>query len=892
MSDFKCINCGQIKESKEKCSCSKCGYTMYEMPYDKTETLLLECERFLQSVFAPSIQNSYFDFYRVESDSQTNKDSVISKSEDDARFPDFEKIKGYILSARTSELVIKRAKKTLSEIKAYISTPYRQTYQLSYERAYTFVKERDGVVIKAMEALGHRHSLADVKFPLCTLHYSEASERELSELSFRLIDSLFLLADKMLRYIKQNNAYGAIKISDQCRSDFDGKAVADKAVALKEQLFKTERVLSKSYTVDIFSDGYEELQEMTEAFMQGIQALLKFSAPEPSYRYQLEDGEFVFGDEFSTKINAILSERYADHRSLAARIFTENAFNENKLFDIYDRFIELDTLGIFKANKAERIRMGVHQQQLEALVGLGSVKEAVRKISAYAEANKGSENLNLHMCFYGNPGTGKTEVARIIAGILCEIGVLPSSRVVEVDRSDLVGSYVGETAMKTAKVIQVALGGVLFVDEAYSLAYSESKGDYGHEAISTLIKAMEDKRGQFCVILAGYKNQMMNMVASNPGFRSRIQFEIDFPNYSRKELGDITDYMTKSRGYILTDEAKNILLDITDLKRKEPNFANAREVRNILEHMIMCQNLRVLSSEDKEIGLADAKKYISDTGISVHSSEDDLTPKILSAEEELEALIGLASIKRTVKKIRAYAKRNASKNDLNLHMCFYGNPGTGKTEVARIISRILYGTGVLAEAKLIETDTHGLIGKYVGETAPKTEAKIADAMGGVLFIDEAYSLYEPQNADGSLAGYGDEAISVLLKKMEDCRGKFCVVFAGYRDQMRRMISCNPGLESRVQFTLDFPDYTKEELREIALRFAEKKEYIFEDDALDLFSEVVEYYRQRSNFANARTVRNVLEQVILNQNLRAEDDVTDNKIILQDVEDYIDDEGLF
>jgi SpoVK/Ycf46/Vps4 family AAA+-type ATPase len=350
--------------------------------------------------------------------------------------------------------------------------------------------------------------------------------------------------------------------------------------------------------------------------------------------------------------------------------------------------------------------------------------------------------------------------------------------------------------------------------------------------------------------------------------------------------------MVRSNGYVLKEEAKEILLDVTDVKRKEPNFANAREVRNILEHMIMCQNLRALSSDDKEIGLIDAKKYVSDMGIPVSLSGDDFTPKILTADEELEDLIGLNTVKRLVKKIRAYAKRNIENGELNLHMCFYGNPGTGKTEVGRIISRILYDAGVLPEAKFVETDAHGLIGKYVGETAPKTEAKIADAMGGVLFIDEAYSLCGSQIQNGSTAGYGDEAIAVLLKKMEDSRGKFCVVFAGYRDQMKRMLSSNPGLESRVQFTLDFPDYTREELGEIAVRFASKKKYVLEKEALERILDVAEYYRSKPNFANARTVRNILDQVIMNQNLRTEDEgAVDDTIILQDVEDYISDENI-
>lgn len=891
MAIFKCINCGQIKESEEKCSCSRCGYTMYEMPYDKKTTLFKECKHFLQTILTPQLKSEHFDFYRMELDPETKKEIRVDKSKDDARFPSFNTIKNYILSARTSELSMKRAKTSLAEIKSYISTPYQQKYLVSNERICLSLKEKDDVISAAMEVLNVRSSLSNIKLPLFTLHYSETPEREMLDLSYQLIDSLDMLADKMLRYIKQNNAYGALDVSDDGQLKFPKDSVPSKNDILRGQLIKIETILSKNYIVDILSDGYEELQEMSDAFFQAVNALRDFSALEPSYCYQFEDGDIIFGDAFLAKINAALSERYIDYQSYMLHNFSEKLFGEEELFDIYDRFIELDKFGIFKADKTKRYRMGVYRQQLEALIGLESVKQTIQKISAYAEVNKNSVDLNLHMCFYGNPGTGKTEVARIIAGLLCEIGVLPTNQVVEVDRSDLVGAYVGETAIKTSEVIESAMGGVLFVDEAYSLAYSDSKADYGNEAIATLIKAMEDKRGKFCVILAGYKNPMLKMISSNPGFRSRIQFELDFPNYSRNELGDITDSMIRSRGYILTEEAKELLLDITDLKRKESNFANAREVRNILDHMIMCQNMRALSAEDREIGLVDAKKYISDMGISVPTTDGGLKPKILSAEEELEELIGLDAVKRMVKKIRAYAKRNADKQDLNLHMCFYGNPGTGKTEVARIISRLLYDAGVLPEAKLVETDAHGLIGKYVGETAPKTEAKIADAMGGVLFIDEAYSLYEDSIGGAPSTNYGDEAISVLLKKMEDQRGKFCVVLAGYREQMQRMISSNPGLESRIQFALDFPDYTREELSQIAIRFAEKKGYLFESDALEYFSKVVEYYRSKPNFANARTVRNVLEQVILNQNLRAEDEANNIKIVLQDIEDYVIDENI-
>ena len=183
-----------------------------------------------------------------------------------------------------------------------------------------------------------------------------------------------------------------------------------------------------------------------------------------------------------------------------------------------------------------------------------------------------------------------------------------------------------------------------------------------------------------------------------------------------------------------------------------------------------------------------------------------------------------------------------------------------------------------------------MISKYVGDTASKTLAKINDSMGGVLFIDEAYSL--TKSGEGDAAGYGDEAVAVLLKQMEDKRGQFCVILAGYKTEMSELIGTNPGLASRIQFTLDFPDYSREELSEIALAFLNKKKYEIDDNALELLLDITEYYRASPNFANARTVRNILEQVIMNQNLRAdEEDSDDNTLILSDVQDYIDDENI-
>ena len=748
------------------------------------------------------------------------------------------------------------------------------------------------MLTKAVSALGLNVTIPEIRLPEFTLIYTENPNFDLLPAADGILEDLKLLCEKIRKFIKQNNIYGAAYQKKKCRR-FKPSADGDAAGDLQKCSEKVKRVLAKKYTVDIFSDGTEELGEMLGAFWQAVQAILTLPVLDTYYGYEFPDGEIALNDEILAALRSRLGLRYlALEEAIYAYDFLADR-TEEELFELYDQMIELDTYGLMGVNRFSLMKIGESEKKLNQMIGLSGIKESIQKIKAYALANKDSEDLNVHMCFLGNPGSGKTEVARYIAGILYENKILPTKKIVEVDRSGLVSQYFGATAEKTRAVIEKAMGGVLFIDEAYALGNNSDHGitDYGKEAIDTLVKAMEDYRGKFCVILAGYKNEMLQMLSVNPGFKSRIQFTLDFPNYSRSELKDITELFLKNRNYTIGSAALERILDITDVKRKEPNFANAREIRNIVDQVIMCQNLRTAGTGDRELGIVDVNKYIRDANINLPTTNEGRSPKILTGEEELDRLVGLYGVKRMIKKIKAYAKRNKDESDFNLHMCFTGNPGTGKTEVARILSRILYDAGVLAEAKLVETDGRGLLGKFVGETGPKTEAKINDAMGGVLFIDEAYSLTGSNTVNGGATNYGDEAISVLLKEMEDRRGQFCVILAGYKDEMKNMLSTNPGFESRIQFTLEFPDYTREELGEIARAFLKKKKYDIKDAALEKILDITDYFRNQPNFANARTVRNVLDQVLMCQNLRTEDKPDDHTVILSDVEDYMSDEGI-
>lgn len=902
MTEFKCISCGAVKESEKSCSCPVCGYKMLEMPYDKDEALKREIRDFIGKLRLTEVTGDSFEFFREvpldetdddDDDDGKKKVKIIWKSQDDKRFPDYNKIQGFVCTATKTEMFCERLNESIDQIRKHIHASYFQQYQVSLEDLKDTIDGLDEVLQEALSAVEVKADLQEVQLPQITLAYMETPDQSLLPLADEILNALLELSRKVLKFIKQNNIYGTA-YRERPKRAYHPEEKADYIRDLARCKERLDKTLAKKYVVDLLSDGSDELLDMLKPLWGAIEVIMYAPILVKKSVYTFEDGTTATNDTLKGIVLEKLSARYADVDSAILAFDFLAGKTEEELFALYDKMIELDSFGLMGINKQGLLKIGESEKQLNELIGLSGIKESIKKIKAYALMNKDSDALNIHMCFLGNPGCGKTEVARYVAGILYENKILPTKKIIEVDRSGLVSEYFGATAEKTRSVIARAMGGVLFVDEAYALGNNADTGgltDYGREAIDTLVKAMEDHRGEFCVIFAGYRNEMQKMLSVNPGLKSRIQFTLDFPNYTREELKEITMLMLKKRKYTIGEAALSRMLDITDVRRKDPNFANAREIRNILDQVIMCQNLRCAGTEDTEIGIVDVNKYIQDAKINLPTSSTGAAQKILTGEEELDQLIGLSVVKRMVRKIKAYAKRNQGLADFNLHMCFYGNPGTGKTEVARILSRILYDAGVLDEAKLIETDAHGLIGKYVGETAPKTLAKINDAMGGVLFIDEAYSLAGGTTVNGGATSYGEEAIAVLLKEMEDRRGQFCTILAGYRNEMVKMISTNPGLESRIQFTLEFPDYTREELGLIAQSFLEKKGYSIDDGALNRLLDIMEYFRNRPNFANARTVRNVLDQVIMNQNLRTEDEDGNSMINVDDVEDYLMDEGI-
>ncbi|WP_455797269.1 AAA family ATPase [Clostridium butyricum] len=486
-----------------------------------------------------------------------------------------------------------------------------------------------------------------------------------------------------------------------------------------------------------------------------------------------------------------------------------------------------------KSNEGERNSNTLEEalEKLNSLTGLKNVKKEIERIVRLIKYAKNRNevlkinkeiNLSYHFAFMGNPGTGKTTVARLIGDIFYYLGILEKGHVVEVDRSDIVGKFIGETAKLTKKAIDKAMGGILFIDEAYSLAKGgENSNDYGKEAIETLLKSMEDNRGKFTVIFAGYKKEMRNLINMNPGLQSRINLMINFDDYTDEELIHIAKNIAKEEYYKLSEDGEKAFIERIQKEKVDENFANARVVRNLMDEAVREKAFR---TGDETVCEEELTTLTSeDFGVDLKFTARD---SIKEYETQLESLVGLDNVKSLIKDILntvelIHRKKEMGINceDVSLNMIFSGNPGTGKTTVARIVGKILKAMGILKKGHMVEVTRSDLVGQYVGQTGPKTLEKIKEAYGGILFIDEAYTLNS-----GSENDFGSEAIGTLIKEMEDNRDKLIVIMAGYTKEMKELLNINPGLESRIKFNIQFNDYSGDELFKIFKSLCKREKY--------------------------------------------------------------------
>ena len=528
--------------------------------------------------------------------------------------------------------------------------------------------------------------------------------------------------------------------------------------------------------------------------------------------------------------------------------------------------------------------------ELNGLVGLGAVKEQVRSLVDLARVRKERERLGLpgpvmshHTVFTGNPGTGKTMIARLLAAIFQRLGYLEEGQLVETDRAGLVGRHMGETPAKTLAVVRQAIGGVLFIDEAYAIAGDRLDGDYGQEAVATLLKAMEDHRDELIVVMAGYPQPMRRFLESNPGLRSRVPTHIHFPDYSAEELVEIFRHQASRSGLEASAGALERVrrIAVKMVEGADESFGNARAMRSVLEGAINRQARRLAGKgplQPAQLATLEAQDIPERSGSSSvvggtfrtsGGHEGETLDEVLA---ELEELVGLEHVKEKVRSLIALARTNELRRRRGLtaartdhHLALLGNPGTGKTTVARLLARAYRQLGLLREGHLVEVGREGLVGRYVGETTAKTADVVRSARGGVLFIDEAHALTEGRGE----GDYGREAVDILVKAMEDGRNDLVVIAAGYPEAMAGFLRSNPGLTSRFGSRLVFPDYTLPELLRVLELLAAGQGLRLEAEALDVAREHFAALLREAgpHFGNAREARRLLERGLRAQAVR-------------------------
>ena len=514
---------------------------------------------------------------------------------------------------------------------------------------------------------------------------------------------------------------------------------------------------------------------------------------------------------------------------------------------------------------------------LDRYIGMDEVKKAVREIAftvynSVQRAQRGlgeQEKSGIHIVLTGNPGTGKTTIARKLGEILEAIGYLDSGHVVEVDRSKMVSPYQGETPKVVDRLCDKAMGGILFVDEAYTLAPVSQGGErdqQGAQALEQLMKRMEDDRGKFVVIAAGYRQEMDNLFRINPGVRSRFSYFLNIDDYTPDQLFAIMQVFAKEKKYVFTPEAEQLALKmITEIyNSRDKDFANGRTMRQLFD--------KICSKQAERLQKGNMAMLTNEQMMSIDVADIPYeAPKSVNYTDclsKLNGMVGLAGVKKEISNLAAFLNLQIRRGETNTfqgkHYIFTGNPGTGKTTVARIMADVFRTLGILSRGQLVEADRSKLVAGFSGQTAIKTNQLIDSAMGGVLFIDEAYTL---KSNDGD--SFGAEAIDTLLKRLEDDRGKFICIVAGYTDQMHDFIDTNPGLKSRFTQTIHFDDYTPDELTEIFINLAKGKNFTVDEETKGAIHRQFKqlYLRRDKNFGNAREARRIFDQAVEKQSQR-------------------------
>lgn len=530
----------------------------------------------------------------------------------------------------------------------------------------------------------------------------------------------------------------------------------------------------------------------------------------------------------------------------------------------------------FKSENIEFKTLKDTLKQLDRLIGIDETKEKIKEITSFIiRNNERCVNLNIdnpglyyNVAIAGNKGTGKNTIAKILYHIYYHLGVIGKGEFIVIDGKEI---YQGSSL---DRYIGTAQSGVVLINNAHFISATNRSGV--KDNFTALEEWFSVYKNNFVFILAG-ETEDMNEVIKNDKVRNHMDFFLNISDFTEAETLELVNHFVKKERYSIDSMAEEkILKTITYLKYNK-NFENAYTARRIVEKAII--NNGILNDSNCLVKDDFCFKDMNDLESEKKDEVED------NPFDELEGLIGLNEVKEKVKEISAYVGAQLRRKELGLkteqlclHMNYVGNPGTGKTTVARCIGKILKNMNILSTGKFIEVSREDLVGKYVGHTAIKTAEKIKEAEGGILFIDEAYSLVSESGVD-----YGHEAINTLVKKMEDLRENLVVIFAGYPKEMSRFINMNPGLKDRIQFKLEFADYKPQELLEIWRKFFVESQYEIEEEALNEMERMVNkiYENRDNNFSNGRIMRKYFERIKMHQAIRImKDNLTETSDIVK------------
>lgn len=519
---------------------------------------------------------------------------------------------------------------------------------------------------------------------------------------------------------------------------------------------------------------------------------------------------------------------------------------------------------------------------MKTFTGQHKAKQALRSVLSVAKTNQFRKThglppiaVNFHAAFLGNPGTGKTTFARHYAEEIKAAGCLETGHLIEVSRADLISHNVGGTALKTRKVVQEAMGGVLFIDEAYALIAGQ-EDEWGIECINTLTKEIEDNRNRFITIFAGYDHEMRDFLQGNPGLASRVPNIVQFEDFSADELQEIFLNLVAANHYEIGDEEKSYFRREIVARKKKNNFGNAREVRNLFEKIVGQHSTRIATSglsepskadlcrltlEDVVTGSRDRGLNESELSTFYRSSDrsadttapDFLSPEVIRQFDELQHFVDITRARTPEGEL----------SDLAVHLIFNGPRGTGKSSAARYVARMLNRRGFLPFDQVVEIDRTQLVGQYVGHTLRNARQVFERALGGVLLINDIYRLQQ------SASSFDQEALDVIERMMERFGDKLTVILAGDTDEQENFLVTRPLLASHFNRRVTFPAFTETESLKIFKDRASRRGYrldpSFETQLKQYFGWIIA--NKPSTFANLRTVENTLGLVCQNHATR-------------------------